>query len=117
MNFPLFIKIFLVDKYVMYILVSSLSVYNIKVLGCSLAALWVVLREMCRRLESYWGTGGAQAGGEALTVSVSSTLPINDLFSLIDTHFIRRKKHVALNVSHCADVVLLIKLATYSYRV
>jgi hypothetical protein len=70
-----------------------------------LPALWVVFREMCRRLESYWGTGGRHgAGEETFSLWVSSMLPLNELYSLIDAHFLRRKKHNDLNVSFISNV-------------
>ncbi|XP_018007608.1 protein PTHB1 isoform X2 [Hyalella azteca] len=77
---------------------SSRTTQRYRLQSDSLPALWVVFREMCRRLESYWGTGGRHgAGEETFSLWVSSMLPLNELYSLIDAHFLRRKKHNGLN--------------------
>ncbi|KAF2356403.1 PTHB1 N-terminal domain [Trinorchestia longiramus] len=77
---------------------SSRTTQRYRIQSDSLPGLWVVFREMCRRLESYWSTGGRQGQGEeALSLWVSSMLPLNELYTLIDAHFLRRKKHNSLN--------------------
>ena len=51
---------------------------------------------MTKRLTQYWGTHGQ--GQEKLTLGITSSIPIQELFSEIDAHYIRRRKHKDLQV-------------------
>lgn len=64
----------------------------------SLAALWIILSELIRRLKSYWSNPNRR-DGEELILGVASSLPTHELFFEIDAHFMRRKKHRELEVS------------------
>lgn len=63
----------------------------------SLPSVWVILSEVVRRLKCYWGHA-SRKDGEELVLGVASSLPISELFSEIDAHFLRRKKHEELMV-------------------
>lgn len=62
-----------------------------------MAGLWLILKELNRRLKAYWSQP-AHRGGEELVLGVASSLPTHELFFEIDAHFLRRKKHKELEV-------------------
>ncbi|XP_045624532.1 protein PTHB1 isoform X3 [Procambarus clarkii] len=73
-------------------ILSSRTTNRYRLQSDSLPAIWVVLRELVRRLKSYWGHP-SRRDSEGLTLGVASSLPTHELFFEIDAHFLRRKKH------------------------
>eukprot|EP00931_Biecheleriopsis_adriatica_P004464 TRINITY_DN106128_c0_g1_i1.p1 TRINITY_DN106128_c0_g1~~TRINITY_DN106128_c0_g1_i1.p1 ORF type:complete len:906 (+),score=217.10 TRINITY_DN106128_c0_g1_i1:235-2718(+) len=58
------------------------------------AALWVLLQELCKRLEEYFGPAGEGAiahGEEPFAITFQDSLPLHDYFALIDDHFELRR--------------------------
>ncbi|XP_042887369.1 protein PTHB1-like, partial [Penaeus japonicus] len=76
-------------------ILSSRTTNRYRLQSDSLPSVWVILSEVIRRLKSYWGHS-TRKDGEELVLGVASSLPINELFSEIDAHYLRRKKHEEL---------------------
>ncbi|MPC40952.1 Protein PTHB1 [Portunus trituberculatus] len=53
-----------------------------------MAALWLILKELTRRLKGYWSQP-SRRDGEELLLGVASSFPTHELFFEIDAHFIR----------------------------
>ncbi|XP_042217578.1 protein PTHB1-like isoform X2 [Homarus americanus] len=73
-------------------ILSSRTTNRYRLQSDSLAALWITLSELIRRLKSYWSNPNRR-DGEELILGVASSLPTHELFFEIDAHFLRRKKH------------------------
>lgn len=72
-------------------ILSSRTTNRYRLQSDSLAALWLILSEVTQRLRSYWGHS-SRKDGEELELGVASAVPVHELFSEIDAHFMRRKK-------------------------
>lgn len=86
--------------------ITTLATVSATLLTCatpdpSLAALWLVLKELISRLRAYWGRPGWRGKVDELILGAASPLPTNDLYAEIDAHFLRRKKHKELEVRAC----------------
>ncbi|XP_071550345.1 protein PTHB1 isoform X2 [Panulirus ornatus] len=73
-------------------ILSSRTTNRYRLQSDSLAALWIILSELIRRLKGYWNNPNRR-DGEELILGVASSLPTHELFFEIDAHFMRRKKH------------------------
>ncbi|CAL4130802.1 unnamed protein product, partial [Meganyctiphanes norvegica] len=73
-------------------ILSSRTTNRYRLQSDSLACLWLILSEVRRRLNNYWNAPNRR-NEEEFTLSIASSLPMTDLFSEIDAHFLRRKRH------------------------
>ncbi|XP_050720589.1 protein PTHB1-like isoform X2 [Eriocheir sinensis] len=78
-------------------ILSSRTTNRYRLQSDSMAGLWLILKELNRRLRAYWSQP-AHRGGEELVLGVASSLPTHELFFEIDAHFLRRKKHKELEL-------------------
>ncbi|KAK3875683.1 hypothetical protein Pcinc_019466 [Petrolisthes cinctipes] len=77
-------------------ILSSRTTNRYRLQSDSLAALWLVLKELIARLRAYWGRPGWRGKVDELLLGAASPLPTNELYAEIDAHFLRRKKHKEL---------------------
>ncbi|XP_063884729.1 protein PTHB1-like isoform X2 [Scylla paramamosain] len=78
-------------------ILSSRTTNRYRLQSDSMAALWLILKELMRRLKGYWNQP-SRRDGEELQLGVASSFPTHELFFEIDAHFIRRKKHKELEL-------------------
>ncbi|KAK7059243.1 Protein PTHB1 [Halocaridina rubra] len=76
-------------------LLSSRTTNRYRLQSDSLSALWIILKEVLARLKGYW-SNSSRKNGEELELGVASAIPVHELLTEIDAHFMRRKKHQEL---------------------